>query len=153
VVQIVQAYMILTAELYRFEGYLYFWSKLVFLRKFLKIKTWIIFLSWSIFFIHGLVPHMHAGTHSGRHSFTFSCNHQAGIGQVKLACHCEEKGACSIQGLIFHNNSNDENLSGVTVNNNFNFTVPELRICNSQNRIIPFLSLPGNILLRGPPVK
>jgi hypothetical protein len=144
--------VILPAELYRFEGYLYFWSKHVSLRKYLKIKTWIIFLSWSIFFIHGLVPHMHAGTHS-HHSFSFSCNHQAGTDQVKLACHCEEKGTCSIQGLIFHNNSNDENFSGVTLNNQYSFTLPELRICNSQNWIIPFLCLPGNILLRAPPAE
>jgi hypothetical protein len=123
------------------------------LRKALKIKTWIIFLSWSIFFVHGLFPHIHDHPHTPgiSHALSFSSQHHCENEEVKFACHCEEKGNCNIQGMVFHNTTNDEDFTGIIKDNHFSFSIPDLRISSSGNEIISPSRLPGNIFLRAPP--
>lgn len=126
-------------------------SKIILLRRSLKIKALFIFLAWMMIFAHGIVPHNHidadAGEYTGYHH-----NHQKSGEAAEFRQICTDAGTCSISNILFQKFASDDNSLIPENNDIIGPFLPAERYIPTRDRQNPSGILPQFVFLRAPPL-
>lgn len=128
-------------------------QKFSFLRNGIKIKSFILLISWLLIFAHEIIPHNHFDSGSCHPTgLIHTERHHDVSGHDSFRKLCEDYSSCGISGLIFQKFSNDEYFILTNCKTYSFFAIPPTRIevHFTQNNFTEDPS--GTIPLRGPPV-